>query len=202
MIILPRWPHNYFSRPGPNPYKVPEVKRNNLLLHRICWFNKGVVAAGWRRFTTTFCCGDQAVVSARPTRGGCTQHVFGLRRPQPPKAWRLYPGLSILGRSHTRATRRPAPGKTVAHSLREAQLGPLTGTSANIAGREECHTAAEVLEQLGDAVDLIVDAPVAAADMPSTIVDCTRPSEVRVLRVGAISRETIASALAGAATLS
>ena len=38
------------------------------------------------------------------------------------------------------------------------QLGPLTGTSANIAGREECHTADEVRSQLGESVDFIVDA--------------------------------------------
>ena len=127
-------------------------------------------------------------------------------------AHRFWPGALtiVLTKKRRYESRALAGGKTVAvrapadPAIREmaAQLGPLTGTSANIAGREECHTAAEVLEQLGDAVDLIVDAPVAAAGMPSTIVDCTRPSEVRVLRVGAISRETIASALAGAATLS
>lgn len=80
-----------------------------------------------------------------------------------------------------------------------AQLGPLTGTSANVAGREECHTAAEVRAQLGDTVDLIVDAPVSAAQKPSTIVDCTDPAAVRVLREGAVTRQAIASALAGVA---
>jgi L-threonylcarbamoyladenylate synthase len=77
-----------------------------------------------------------------------------------------------------------------------AQLGPLTGTSANIAGREECHSAAEVLAQLDGAVDLVVDAPVVAVGMPSTIVDCT-DSEARILREGAITREAIEQALAG-----
>jgi L-threonylcarbamoyladenylate synthase len=87
--------------------------------------------------------------------------------------------------------------------LREAarQLGPLTGTSANIAGREECHTAAEVRAQLGDSVDLIVDAPVSAMGTPSTVVDCTDALSVRVLREGAIPRVAIEAALAGVATL-
>lgn len=125
---------------------------------------------------------------------------------------RFWPGALtiVLPKKRRYDSRALAGGKTVAvrapgdAAIREmaAQLGPLTGTSANITGREECHTAAEVADQLGDEVDLIVDAPVSAAGLSSTIVDCTRPSEVRVLRAGAISRETIASALAGAATLS
>lgn len=80
-----------------------------------------------------------------------------------------------------------------------AQLGPLTGTSANIAGREECHTAAEVRAQLGEAPDLIVDAPVDATGKPSTIVDCSGRDGVRVLRDGAVPRRDIAAALSGVA---
>jgi len=81
------------------------------------------------------------------------------------------------------------------------QLGPLTGTSANLAGRPECRTAAEVRAQLGDAVDLIVDAPVAAIGAPSTVVDCTDPARVRILREGAVSRPVLAAALEGVAAL-
>jgi L-threonylcarbamoyladenylate synthase len=79
------------------------------------------------------------------------------------------------------------------------QLGPLTGTSANIAGREECHDAAQVREQLGDLVDFIVDAAPLATGKPSTIVDTVDPAHVRVLREGAITRDRIAGALAGVA---
>ncbi len=82
-----------------------------------------------------------------------------------------------------------------------AQLGPLTGTSANIAGREECSTAEEVRAQLGDAIDLILDAPIRATGAPSTIVECTEEARVRVVRDGAISRSAIAEALAGIATV-
>jgi L-threonylcarbamoyladenylate synthase len=87
-------------------------------------------------------------------------------------------------------------------ALRElaAQLGPLTGTSANIAGAPDCRSAEEVRTQLGDAVDVIVDAPVPAAGVPSTIVDCT-VADCRILREGAVSSEAIARLLAGSAEL-
>lgn len=88
-------------------------------------------------------------------------------------------------------------------ALREiaAQLGPLTATSANRSGEPECRTAADVRAQLGDAVDVIVDAPVRADARPSTVVDCTEPARTRILREGAIERDAIAHALAGISTL-
>jgi L-threonylcarbamoyladenylate synthase len=126
-------------------------------------------------------------------------------------ALRFWPGALtiVLRKKPAFATRAAAGGDTVGMRvpddpfLREAarQLGPLTGTSANIAGREECHTAEEVRAQLGDAVDLIVDAPAAATGTPSTIVDCTETGAVRILREGATDRAALADALAGLATL-
>ena len=126
-------------------------------------------------------------------------------------AERFWPGaLTIVLRAKPSfKTRAAAGGDTVGVRvpddpfLREAasQLGPLTGTSANIAGREECHSAAEVSAQLGDTVDLIVDSPVAVGAVPSTVVDCTEPGTVRILREGAIGRDALAVALAGLAVL-
>jgi L-threonylcarbamoyladenylate synthase len=122
-------------------------------------------------------------------------------------AAKFWPGALtiVLRKKPAYATRAVAGGDTVAVRapddpfLREAaaQLGPLTGTSANIAGREECRTAAEVRAQLGDAVDLIVDAPVAAPGKPSTIVDCSEPGAVRVLREGAVSGDAVAQVVGG-----
>ena len=88
-------------------------------------------------------------------------------------------------------------------ALREiaAQLGPLTATSANRSGEQECRSAAEVRAQLGDAVDAIVGAPVRAEARPSTVVDCADPRGVRILREGAIERAAIAEALAGVTAL-
>lgn len=76
------------------------------------------------------------------------------------------------------------------------QLGPLTGTSANRSGSPECHMAAGVRAQFGDEIDLIVDAPLAATGIPSTIVDCTDPSDPRIVRAGAIGPQRIADAFA------
>ncbi len=91
-----------------------------------------------------------------------------------------------------------APDDPVLREL-AARLGPLTGTSANRSGLPEAHSAAEVRAQLGDAVDLIVDAPVAAGGVPSTVVDCTEAQRVRVLRQGAVARDAVAEVLAGVA---
>lgn len=115
----------------------------------------------------------------------------------------------VLRKNPSYQTRAAASGDTIAVRapgdplLRElaSQLGPLTGTSANIAGREECHTAEQVRAQFGDAVDLIVDAPADATGMPSTVVDCSEPGRVSVLREGAIGRDLIAEALVGVAEL-
>jgi L-threonylcarbamoyladenylate synthase len=93
-----------------------------------------------------------------------------------------------------------APGDARLREL-AAALGPLTGTSANIAGREECRTAAEVRAQLGDQIDFVVDAPIDATGVPSTIVDCSAPGIVRVLREGGIDRDAIAETVAGLASV-
>lgn len=117
---------------------------------------------------------------------------------------RFWPGALtiVLQKMPAYETRAVAGGDTIAVRapgdpiLREiaSQLGPITGTSANLAGREECHTAAEVRAQLGDAVDFVVDAPIDVSGRPSTIVDCSDQSEIRVLREGAISVDDVLAA--------
>lgn len=124
-------------------------------------------------------------------------------------AERFWPGALtlVLPKKPSYRTRAAAGGDTIGVRapadplLREIaeQLGPLTGTSANIAGREECHTAGEVRAQLGDAIDFIVDVAPVATGKPSTIADCTDPAQVRVLREGDITREMLRDALAGIA---
>jgi L-threonylcarbamoyladenylate synthase len=125
-------------------------------------------------------------------------------------ARRFWPGALtlVLRKRASFETRAAVDGDTIGLRvpddafLREAamHLGPLTATSANLAGQPECRTAAEVRAQLGDRVDCIVDAPVGAAGKPSTVVYCT-DSEVVLLREGAIPREAIAEALAGVAAV-
>ncbi|MEK6719189.1 MAG: L-threonylcarbamoyladenylate synthase [Chloroflexota bacterium] len=78
-----------------------------------------------------------------------------------------------------------------------AAVGPLPTTSANRSGEPEGRDAAEILAQLGDAIDLVLDGGPAAGGPPSTVVDCTseRP---RILRDGAIDRHALIAVLAAA----
>ena len=75
-----------------------------------------------------------------------------------------------------------------------AGVGPLPTTSANVSGVPEARTANEILDQLGEAVDLVLDGGEAHGGPASTVVDCsTEPP--RILRVGAIAPERVAAVL-------
>jgi L-threonylcarbamoyladenylate synthase len=76
------------------------------------------------------------------------------------------------------------PGHDTPRAL-AAAIGPLPTTSANISGVPEARDAAEILEQLGDVVDLVLDGGPANGGPASTIVDCT-VEPPRILRAGAI----------------
>ena len=90
-----------------------------------------------------------------------------------------------------RVADHPAP-----RALAEA-VGPLPTTSANVSGRPEARDAAGILDQLGDAVDLVLDGGPAHGGPASTVVDCSgdRP---RLVRVGAIPERRIVEILATA----
>jgi L-threonylcarbamoyladenylate synthase len=93
-----------------------------------------------------------------------------------------------------------APDHEVALALVEGLDRPVTGTSANLAGGPDPVTAHDVIEALGDRVDLVLDGGACPRGQPSTIVDCTS-SPPRVLREGAISAAEIAAALGSPARL-
>ena len=76
-------------------------------------------------------------------------------------------------------------------------VGPLPTTSANISGVPEARDAGEILDQLGDAIDLILDGGVAHGGPASTVVDCTA-AVPQVLRVGAITVERLTELLGAA----
>jgi L-threonylcarbamoyladenylate synthase len=76
-----------------------------------------------------------------------------------------------------------------------AAVGPLPVTSANLSGILPARDAREIAEQLGDAVDCIVDGGPAHGGSASTVVDCT-VEPVRILRVGAVSEEAVLASLA------
>ncbi|WP_102143661.1 L-threonylcarbamoyladenylate synthase [Mycobacterium hubeiense] len=73
-------------------------------------------------------------------------------------------------------------------------VGPMAVSSANISGQPAAVTAAEAREQLGDRVEVYLDAGPAAQQAASTIVDLTG-AHPRILRTGPISAESIAEVL-------
>ena len=73
-------------------------------------------------------------------------------------------------------------------------VGPLPTTSANVSGIPEARDAAEILDQLGDGIDLILDGGPAHGGPASTVVDCTGERPV-IVRAGAIPSERIAAVL-------
>jgi L-threonylcarbamoyladenylate synthase len=75
-----------------------------------------------------------------------------------------------------------------------AAVGPLPTTSANVSGLPEARTATEIVDQLGDAVALVIDGGSARGGPPSTVVDCSVERPV-LLRGGAIGGEQVAAVL-------
>lgn len=69
-------------------------------------------------------------------------------------------------------------------------VGPLAVTSANISGMRSSVSALEVMNSIGNDVDLIIDGGDAKIGKESTIVDCTEDNLV-ILREGALSKEEI-----------
>jgi L-threonylcarbamoyladenylate synthase len=76
-------------------------------------------------------------------------------------------------------------------------LGPLPTTSANRSGFPEARDANEILEQLGNGLDLILDGGASRGGAPSTVVDVSA-DQPRMLRPGTIPAERIAAVLAAA----
>jgi L-threonylcarbamoyladenylate synthase len=75
-----------------------------------------------------------------------------------------------------------------------AAVGPIPTTSANVSGLHEARTAEEIVEQLGDAIELVLDGGPAHGGPASTVVDCT-VDPPQVVRVGAIPVDRIEAVL-------
>jgi len=70
-------------------------------------------------------------------------------------------------------------------ALSKAFAHPITATSANVSGVMECTNAAEVIQCIGDRVDLVIDGGQTPGIMGSTIIDVTTSPPV-ILRAGII----------------
>jgi L-threonylcarbamoyladenylate synthase len=78
----------------------------------------------------------------------------------------------------------------LANTLSRALNVPITGTSANISGRPPCIMADQVVECLGDDLDLILDGGITEGGYPSTILDVTCDPPL-IIREGIIRVEEI-----------
>ena len=87
------------------------------------------------------------------------------------------------------------PNHPVAHALLQEFRGGLAAPSANRFGRISPTSAGAVREELGDAVDLILDGGVCEVGVESTIVDVSDGTPV-ILRPGMISSSDIERVLA------
>lgn len=94
------------------------------------------------------------------------------------------PGL-VTGGTGTVGVRQPRQ-PAVCRWLADLGL-PVTGTSANRAGREPLTLAAEVAREFATGVDLILDAGPCPGGLPSTVVDVS-VAPPRLVRSGAVSK--------------
>jgi len=74
------------------------------------------------------------------------------------------------------------------------ETGPMAVSSANVSGRPPAVNATDAHDQLGDLVDVYLDAGVAPQQAASTIVDLTGTGP-RILREGPVGAERIADVL-------
>ncbi|MCL2657972.1 MAG: L-threonylcarbamoyladenylate synthase [Betaproteobacteria bacterium] len=86
------------------------------------------------------------------------------------------------------------PGHPVALALLRAFGGGIAAPSANRFGRISPTTAQHVADELGNAVDMILDGGACAVGIESTILDLSRGAPV-ILRPGAIGADAIAAVI-------
>ncbi|MDR3166140.1 MAG: threonylcarbamoyl-AMP synthase [Synergistaceae bacterium] len=84
-----------------------------------------------------------------------------------------------------------APANPAALSLIRKCGFPLAGPSANKSGRPSPTRAIDVLNDIGDSVDMILDGGETGIGVESTVADATEP-RLAILRPGAVTREMLA----------
>jgi len=94
-------------------------------------------------------------------------------------------GLSKILTGGTDKVAVRIPGESFALNLAMAADFPITATSANLSGMPPAEDATQVMNYLGEAIDLIIDGGKTPGGKPSTIVDVT-VTPLKVLREGKI----------------
>ena len=92
--------------------------------------------------------------------------------------------LKVTANSGNIAVRMP--DSPAALAVVRALKCPITATSANLAGAVECTTAAGVVEQMGDRVQVVLDGGPTPRNVPTTIVNLTEHGRWFLQREGAI----------------
>ncbi len=87
------------------------------------------------------------------------------------------------------------PDAPVLYDVIRALGRPLAASSANRHGGASPTTCAAAVEQVGAACAVAIDAGPTAAGLDSTVVDLSREGAPRILREGAIDRQTVARIL-------
>jgi L-threonylcarbamoyladenylate synthase len=107
------------------------------------------------------------------------------------------PGFDSLALAGGNTVALRVPDHPIALDVIRRLGEPVTATSANLSGGPDPDSADEVRQQIGDAIDFILDAGACPVGVASTIVDCTG-DDIAILRPGAISEAAIRAALAEA----
>jgi L-threonylcarbamoyladenylate synthase len=150
---------------------------------------------------------DRPAAKAIPVLLGSVDDLARVALEVTPAAARLaahfWPGpLTLVLPKHPDIPEAVSAGGTVGvrlpdHAFARCLLqlaGPLAVSSANRSGQPSPTTAAEVLEQLGGRVALVIDGGRTPGGVPSSVVDCVGV-DVQVLRVGPISPQQILAVL-------
>lgn len=88
------------------------------------------------------------------------------------------------------------PNNETARELAQLSRGIIVSTSANKSGQESQQTIKGVIDQIGDEVDIIIDAGPTPGKASSTVLDLTA-DELWILRSGPVTGQQIVEALKG-----
>ena len=98
--------------------------------------------------------------------------------------------VSLLATAGLDTVALRVPAGAVAHALLTAAGRPIAAPSANRSGRVSPTTAAHVVEELGDAVAMVLDGGPCPVGLESTVLDVSGEAPV-LLRPGAVTREML-----------
>lgn len=107
--------------------------------------------------------------------------------------------IALLARAGLDTVALRVPAHPLARALLAAVGRPVAGPSANLSGRVSPTTAGHVLEELGGAIDAVLDGGACAVGLESSVLDLSDRA-ARLLRPGGVTREAI-EAVIGPVTL-